>query len=250
MTHKIDFDYFSPTKLNAPNLVFIHGTGGDKTQWEMQKVFFQKHGWGIITLSLPSHGESSHTESLSLDIYVKTITEILINQKLENVVLIGHSMGGAITLQTVLQSHGSLIDKLILIGTGAKLKVSPMFFEAIETDFDRFLELLEIFSFHKNTEAQVKLDNEQALRRNGGTIFLQDFKICDLFDIRSELPKIANQTLIIVGQDDQMTPVKYSNYLHENIKNSQLSVIPEAGHYVFQEKPLPVNKQIYKFILG
>lgn len=248
MTQKIDFDFFSPTKPAVPTLIFIHGAGGDKTRWEKQQVFFQQHGWGIMTLSLPSHGKSSPSESLSMDKYVKTIHEIIIGQKIENVILIGHSMGGAIALQFTLQYPGSIIDKLILIGTGAKLKVAPAFFEAIETDFNRFLELLGKLTFHKNSAAQIKLDNEEALRRNGGAIFLQDFKICDHFDIRSELNKITKQTLIIVGQDDQMTPVKYSTFLHEKMKNSQLAIIPEAGHYVFQEKPLAVNKHIYKFI--
>ncbi|MFX1284906.1 MAG: alpha/beta fold hydrolase [Promethearchaeota archaeon] len=245
---RIDFDYYSPIKPDVPNLIFIHGAGGDKTQWEKQKIFFQQHGWGIITLSLPGHGHSSPSESLSIDNYVETINEIIIKQNLENITLIGHSMGGAIALQFTLQYPGSIIDKLILIGTGARLKVAPAFIEAIQTDFDHFLELLGRVAFHKNTIAQIKLANEEALRRNGGVIFLQDFKICDSYDIRSELHKITNQTLIIVGQDDQMTPVKYSTFLHENIKDTQLTIIPEAGHYVYQEKPQAVNNEIYKFL--
>ncbi|UCG89795.1 MAG: alpha/beta hydrolase [Candidatus Heimdallarchaeota archaeon] len=245
---RIDFEYYSPIKPDFPNLIFIHGAGGDKTQWEKQKIFFQPYGWGIIVLSLPSHGQSSPSESLNLDEYVNTIHEMIINQNLENITLIGHSMGGAIALQFALQYPGSIINKLILIGSGAKLKVAPAFFEAIETDFDRFLELLGRVAFHKNTSAQIKLTNEEVLRRNGGAIFLQDFIICDLFDIRSELHKITKRTLIIVGQDDQMTPIKYSTFLRENIKHSQLTIIPEAGHYVFQEKPLAVNNEIYKFI--
>ncbi len=247
MTH-IDFNYYSPTKPDVPNLVFIHGAGGDKTQWGKQKSFFQQHGWGIISLSLPSHGQSSPSKSLIMDDYVETVHEIIINQKLENVNLIGHSMGGAIALQFVLQYPRSIIDRLILIGTGAKLKVAPAFFDAIEADFDRFLELLGRLAFHKRTIAQIKLNNETVLRKNGGRIFLQDFIICDHFDVRSELHKVVNKTLIIVGQDDQMTPLKYSTFLHKNIKNSQLTIIPEAGHYVFQEKPLAVNNEIYKFI--
>ncbi|MFX0152216.1 MAG: alpha/beta fold hydrolase [Candidatus Hodarchaeota archaeon] len=248
MSSKLDFDFSSPKEPKAPNLVFIHGAGGDKTQWEMQKPYFQKHGWGVINLSLPSHGQSPPSTSLSMDIYVETIHKLIVDKELENVVLIGHSMGGAIALQFVLRYNNSMIDKLVLIGTGAKLRVSPLFFEALETDFDYFLELLTRVSFHENTASSIKDNNEEVLRRNGGVIFFQDFKICDLFDIRSELHRITNQTLIIVGQHDQMTPVKYSSYLHENIANSKIVIIPEAGHNVFQEKILAVNKQIYNFI--
>jgi len=248
MAPKIDFDQDLPTEPGSPNLVFIHGAGGDKTQWRKQQNFFQQYGWGVISLSLPSHGESFPSELLSLDNYVRTVHEIIINQNLENVTLIGHSMGGAIVLQFALQYPESIINNLILIGTGAKLRVAPAFFDAIETDFNRFLGLLQRVAFHEKTLTQVKLANEEALRRNGGDIFLKDFKICDSFDIRSELKKISKQTLIIVGKDDQMTPVKYSTFLHENLLKSQLSIIPEAGHYVFQEQPHAVNAEIYKFL--
>lgn len=250
MSCEIDFDHLPQTKSNAPNLIFIHGAGGDKTQWEKQRGFFQKYGWGVITLSLPSHGQSYHLKSVTLDNYVKTVYDFVIDRKIEDVSLVGHSMGGAIALECVLQNPDLIVNKLILIGTGAKLKVNPVFFEAIETDFNQFLELLGKVAFHRNTSFKIKNENERILRGNGATIFYQDFKICNLFDTRSKLQNITNQTLILVGQDDQMTPVKYSTFLHENIKNSQLAVIPEAGHYVFQEKPLAVNKQIYKFISG
>ena len=246
MTPMIDFDQSLPTETGNPNLVFIHGAGGDKTQWKKQQNFFQQYGWGVISLSLPSHGESSPSE-LSLNNYVRVIHELVINQNLENVTLVGHSMGGAIALQFALH-HSGLLANLILIGTGAKLKVAPPFFDAIEADFNRFLELLRKLAFHENTIAQIKLDNEVALRRNGGDIFFQDFKICDSFDIRSDLNKITKKTLIIVGKDDQMTPIKYSKFLQEKMMHSHLIIIPETSHYVFLEQPDTVNTEIYNFL--
>ncbi|MFX1506137.1 MAG: alpha/beta fold hydrolase [Promethearchaeota archaeon] len=246
MTPHIDFDIDPPAKLGVPNLVFIHGAGGDKTQWKNQQSFFQQNGWGVISLSLPSHGESSSSE-LSLDKYVRVVQELVINQNWKNVTLIGHSMGGAIALQFALEYPDSL-GSLILIGTGAKLRVAPAFFDAIDTDFNRFLELLRRVAFHEKTPTQVKVTSEEILRRNGGGIFLQDFKICDSFDIRSYLNKITKKTLIIVGEDDLMTPVKYSKFLQENLVHSHLVIIPETSHYVFLEKPLAVNNEIYNFL--
>ncbi|MFX1518262.1 MAG: alpha/beta fold hydrolase, partial [Promethearchaeota archaeon] len=225
----IDFDMDPPAKLEVPNLVFIHGVGGDKTQWKNQQSFFRQHGWGVISLSLPSHGESSSSE-LSLDNYVRTLHELIINQNLGNLTLVGHSMGGAIALQFALR-YPEFLDNLILIGTGAKLKVAPVIFDTIKMDFTKFLQFLSRLTFHEKTITQVKVDNEIALRRNGGDIFLQDFKICDSFDIRSDLHKITKKTLIIVGEDDQMTPVKYSTFLQENLIHSHLIIIPETSHY-------------------
>ena len=247
MTPHIDFDMDPPAKSGVPNLVFIHGAGGDKTQWKNQQSFFRQYGWGIISLSLPNHGESSPSE-LSLDNYVRVVRELIINQNWKNVTLVGHSMGGAIALQFALL-YPEYLDNLILIGTGAKLKVAPVIFDTIKKDFNEFLQSLSNLAFHETTTTQVRVDNEVTLRRNGADIFFQDFEICDSFDIRSDLNKITKKTLIIVGEDDMMTPVKYSKFLQEYLMQSHLAIIPETSHYVFLEKPLTVNNEIYNFLL-
>jgi pimeloyl-ACP methyl ester carboxylesterase len=110
------------------------------------------------------------------------------------------------------------------------------------------LESVSSLAFHEKTTTQVRVENEVALRRNGGDIFFQDFKICDSFDIRSDLNKITKKTLIIVGEDDQMTPIKYSKFLQENLTHSHLIIIPETSHYVFLEQPDTVNTEIYNFL--
>ncbi len=248
MIGKLDYNYVARTGQELPNMVFIHGAGGDKTQWNNQFEFFQKKGWGVVIPSLPSHGLSPTTDLLTISYYVDAIYSMLNDLKFGSVNLIGHSMGGAIVLHLALQFSNSIIDKLILIGTGAKLRVASTFFEAIETDFEYFLELLSRVAYYSKTDPQIKFENEKALRRTGAKVYYQDFEICDHFDIRSELNEIKNQVLIIVGEDDKMTPVKYSEYLHQNLDNSQLEVIPKSGHFVFQEAPDQVSDLIYNFL--
>jgi pimeloyl-ACP methyl ester carboxylesterase len=51
-----------------------------------------------------------------------------------------------------------------------------------------------------------------------------------------------------VGADDRMTPVKYSQYLHEKIVNSSLVVIPDAGHNVMLEKHREFNAAVEAFL--
>jgi pimeloyl-ACP methyl ester carboxylesterase len=54
--------------------------------------------------------------------------------------------------------------------------------------------------------------------------------------------------LIICGKEDLLTPVKYSQYLKQKIKNSELYIIEEAGHMVMLEKPNEVNQIIERFL--
>ena len=54
------------------------------------------------------------------------------------------------------------------------------------------------------------------------------------------MSRIALPTLILCGDADRMTPVKFSQYLHEQIAGSQLVVVPGAGHMVMLEQPAAV----------
>jgi len=56
-----------------------------------------------------------------------------------------------------------------------------------------------------------------------------DFLACDRFDILKEVERIQLPALIVCGDEDEMTPVKYSQYLHNRIKGSRLEVSREPG---------------------
>ena len=75
-----------------------------------------------------------------------------------------------------------------------------------------------------------------------------DFLACDVFDRRADVSRIALPTLILCGDADRMTPVKFSQYLHEQIAGSQLIVVPGAGHMVMLEQPAAVAEAVAYFL--
>jgi len=60
--------------------------------------------------------------------------------------------------------------------------------------------------------------------------------------------EIKLPALIICGELDVMTPVKYANYLGAGTANSKVVIVPGAGHFVLAEKPEVVNKAIEDFL--
>jgi pimeloyl-ACP methyl ester carboxylesterase len=60
--------------------------------------------------------------------------------------------------------------------------------------------------------------------------------------------KIVCRTLIVCGEDDRMTPRKYSEYLHQKIIGSKLAVVPGAGHGVMLEKHREFNQVLDAFL--
>ncbi len=64
------------------------------------------------------------------------------------------------------------------------------------------------------------------------------------------MSRIATSTLILCGDADQMTPAKFSHFLHEQIAGSQLVVVPGAGHMVMLEQPAAVVGATDDFLAG
>jgi len=84
----------------------------------------------------------------------------------------------------------------------------------------------------------------QMLAANRRTVYRQGLEATFDSDYRWLLPQIDLPTLILVGEEDQATPVGYAGYLHKNIPGSVLQVISQAGHFANLENPAAFNWQL------
>lgn len=226
-------------------LIFIHGSGGNSNVWSHQLNLDIEYD--IISLDLPSHGKSSKFLELSLEIYVDILKKLISSLKYEEIILCGHSLGGAI-IQSYYFSHPSKVKALILVGTGGRLRVSPIILESLTHNYQEFLKTLPSGAFYRKTPKKIIDTYISESSKIGPEITFQDFSICDKFDMLEKTSSINVPCLIIVGAGDKLTPIKYSNYFHENIKVNEYKIIQEAGHMVMLEKPDEFNKEIEDFI--
>ena len=203
--------------------------------------------YDIISLDLPSHGKSSKISELSLKIYVDILNTFITSLKYEDVILCGHSLGGAV-IQSYYFTYPSRIRALILVGTGGRLRVSPILLESLANNYQEFLKALPSGVFYRKTSKDIIDAYISESSMITPEVTLQDFSICDKFDTLENTSSINIPCLIIVGAEDKMTPVKYSNYFHENIKINEFKIIQKAGHMVMLEKSDEFNKVIQDFI--
>jgi pimeloyl-ACP methyl ester carboxylesterase len=68
--------------------------------------------------------------------------------------------------------------------------------------------------------------------------------------LMKEVEKIDRPTLILCGEDDELTPIKYSQYFLVRIKGSSLETFRDAGHMVMMEAAGPFNEKIGEFIVN
>ena len=96
-----------------PVLVFIHGWCCDKSYWKYQVPEFSKNH-KVVTIDLGGHGESDlNREKWTIEAFGNDVAAVIEDLKLEKVILVGHSMGGAVILETARHLQGKV---LALIG--------------------------------------------------------------------------------------------------------------------------------------
>lgn len=247
LKEKMDYKLIKPKDKDL-TLVFVHGAGGNETIWLNQQDFFHKKGYGTLSINLSQPINQINTESISIQNYTNYLHFLLKELEITKFSLIGHSMGGAITLSYVLSYPEHLPTSIILIGTGAKLNVAPVFFDLIQSNFKEAIKLMGEFAYSTKTGLPIKQFNQKILLQNGPEILYSELKACTNFDVRNKIQKISAPTLILCGEEDQMVPPKYSYFLQENIPGAKLYLIANSGHFVFQEIPDLVNSHILEFI--
>jgi pimeloyl-ACP methyl ester carboxylesterase len=239
----------SNTKKTARTgpILFIHGSGGNAGIW--QKVMDALAGeYPSLAIDLPGHGASKGEGMKTIREYGELVKDFLDALKLAPVVLGGHSMGGGISQYFGLR-YPEKLDAIILIGTGARLRVLP---EALE--MNRRMALGEIppkfcpWGFAEKTSPAIIAEGEREWAKTGAGARYYDFLACDRFDLMEETEKIHLPAMIVCGTEDRLTPVKYSEFLNKRIAESRMEVIEGAGHMVMLECPRALSGAILRFL--
>ncbi|MFW9864749.1 MAG: alpha/beta fold hydrolase [Candidatus Thorarchaeota archaeon] len=213
-------------------LIFIHGSGGNSDIWKDQ--FKLSINYNIYTLDLPSHNKSDVFPEHSLELYVDVLRKFIEYTDLKKIILAGHSLGGAV-IQSYYFKYPHEVTALILIGTGGRLRVLPEILDNVKNNFPKFI---------KGMNDSLKKE----FLKTAPNVCYDDFKICDGFDALDKTDLIDIPCLILVGKQDDMTPIKYSEFFHKKIKNSELVIIDDAGHLVMMDQPIKLNEAIENYI--
>lgn len=230
-----------------PPVVLIHGAGGNHLSWpsEVRRL----PGYQVYSIDLPGHGRSGGRGQQSIIAYSQSVLEWLEAVGLHRAVFIGHSMGSAIALQLAIE-HSQHVLALGLIGGGARLRVAAELIEstASSTTFHNAIDAIIANSFSPETPAGITDAVTKRMAENRPSVLHADFLACDAFDETERAAEIVQPTLVIVGSEDRMTPVRYSQFLTSALPNARLEIIPGAGHMVMLERPQAVAGVIKPFL--
>jgi esterase len=246
---KLFFREYLPTDASASKqtLVILHGLFGSSDNWLTQARFLSNNNYKVYTIDQANHGQSYHSASFDYATMVSDLKEFIDDQKLEQPVILGHSMGGKTAMNFAL-AHPDSLSKLIVVD------IAPRYYDLEHYTILKGLNAIPIDTITSRNEADEVLagyvhesDVRQFLLKN-----LQR-KAEGGFSWKINLPLITEQ-LANIGVDMQY-PGKFekptlfirgkrSNYVRDSDLDRIKAVFPQAsletmetGHWVQAEKP-------------
>lgn len=237
--------YFELGPRDSPlKLLFIHGAASSLDIWTSTLTGLTE--FHSIAIDLPGHGRSKPPGRRAIEQYALIIERFVVALNLENVVLVGHSMGSAIAL-TVAQRSLIQIRGLILFGASARMPVGDALLGGSLTA----LESVAAFIAGQGI-VDAPTDQRESVMRQvlacGGTTTFGDFLACNRFDLRAKLSTLDVPTLVIAGRLDRMTPLRFSESLVDGLPQAQLFTLEETGHFAMLERPESIKPLMANFL--
>lgn len=207
-------------------LLILHGWGSKSDNWQRVGELLSLRGMRVIIPDLPGFGASDWPKAAwSLDDYCDFIEEFVKILNLEKFSLLGHSFGGSLSIKCSLK-FPEKIERLFLVSAACfrrrSIKKRILFVIA------KVLKIFSFIPFSRKTFYRfiVKKSDYPYTQGVMKDIYLKAIET-DLTDL---LRRIKVPTVIIWGEKDDITPLNQSRIISQKIKNSQLRIIPKAGH--------------------
>jgi pimeloyl-ACP methyl ester carboxylesterase len=277
--HEISYSFNGISgDIGSPNIVLIHGAGGQEIDWPMawrspkdqtksMGLTPSNHGvarlfnaglddYSIYAVDLPGHGKSDGKSKSSIDEYSSDVIDFLDAMELENVCLVGHSMGAAIALNAALTKH-SRICSVAAIGGASKMIVNDAILKGLQNTFEATVDNIVKYSWHKKTGAiadsqqMATYFREKAKQRilgAGSRTVHGDFLACSRFDVDKRLEEILVPVLVIASDCDRMVPINVSREMAGKLPNAKFVVLEGCGHFQHIEQTSRVAAELSNFL--
>jgi len=218
----------------GPPLVLLHGLSGSGRWWNKNKAALARH-FTVYMLDLFGFG-SSRGQRFALAEAAYGLLEWLDHLRLPQVSLVGHSMGGYITIDLAARFPGR-IHKIVLVDALAL----PMDRSTLRSVFG----LAHALRFMPFNFLPVLVGD--AFQAGPGTLLPAGREVLAA-DISSELARIQSPSLIVWGENDTLLPVSLGKLLHRRLPGSQFILISRAGHNPMWDQPEQFNQAVLKFL--
>lgn len=234
----LNINYVRYGNKKNDTVVLLHGWGQNIQM--MRPIGDNLKDKGVIIIDLPGHGKSDEPKEVwSLDDFVEMIHDLLLKEKVENPILIGHSFGGKISL---IYASKYKVKKLVLFGSPFKVKKNPNSLKV------KILKKIKSLPGMEKIAEKAKKHMGSVDYRNASPIMREILVKHVNTDITDLVKKIKCPTIIIWGTNDKAVDIADAYELESLIKDSAVIAYEGCTHYAYLERLVQTNNIINKFL--
>jgi pimeloyl-ACP methyl ester carboxylesterase len=255
----------------GPPLVLIHGIAEAAWAWEaILPALAREHR--VIAPDLLGHGRSAKPRGdYSLGTQATLIRDLMISLDIERATLIGHSLGGGITMQFAYQ-YPERCERMVLVASGGLGQdvtfmlrslglpgadlVAPLFLST------RARDLIQGATGWLGRRGLKSNAGQRAMWRSYDSLTDPATRAAFIATVRAVIDERGQRvsalerlylagtmpTMLLWGEKDRIIPAKHARSAHEEMPGSRLEIVPGTGHFLMVEKPERVAELILDFL--
>lgn len=245
---------------NGPTVIFLHGIGGNKTNWLEQLRFFATHGYRAVAWDARGYGDSDDYDGpFDFAEVASDLQRLVLDLNVDKAHFVGLSMGGRI-LMDFANRYPERLQSLTLCAAFPsfnkalspeqredflRLRQAPLL--AGQSFAELAPELVHSLTGPKASSAvQTQLhDSICALRKAS---YLKALAAASAFDRTEEIQRISAPTLLLYGEDDRLTPPAMGHEVAALMPHAEFTVLPGCGHLMNLECPDAFNERLLAFL--
>ena len=249
----IHYQWDGPAK--GPVVMLSHSLALDMTMWDPQVGPLTGAGYRVLRFDTRGHGQSEVPDGpYTMDLLADDAVGVMDALDLKSVHFCGLSMGGMIG-QVLGAKHANRLRSLILCSTSSYMPPPQVWKERIALAEEKGMAALVDATIDRwfTRPGQQRLTEEvEKIRKVYVNSPVKGFCACCTairdMDLRQTITEIATPTLILVGENDEGTPVSHARQIREKISRSRLEVLAHAAHLQNIEQQEVFNKMVLAFL--
>jgi len=244
-------------------LIILHGLFGISDNWAALSKLWSQY-FTVYTVDLRNHGQSPHNEEWNYKAMSEDIIELIGDEKLHDVTVLGHSMGGKVAMRLAID-YPMALSKMIVAD------IAPRQYAPNNTEVIQALNKVNLDEVASRKEVELILRED--LHEEGTVQFLlknlhwvesasEEKKLAWRFNLdvitrnihevyAAILPPLICETesLFIRGERSPYIMPEDEADIAVLFPNSKVITIPDAGHWVHADQPFPVYEEVMKFVM-
>lgn len=239
--------------------IFLHGFLGMSDNWKTLGTQFGEQGYEVHLIDQRNHGRSFHSDEFSYEVMVADLKNYCAHHNLEDIILLGHSMGGK-TAMLFAVDYPEMVSKLIIAD------ISPRYYPTHHDDILKGLAALDFENLKSRGEADKALEayvsdfgTRQFLLKNlywknKDTLALRlnlEVLQSQVNEVGEPLPmhsKFGKATLFLRGDRSEYIALQDEALIHSHFPKAKIVTISNAGHWLHAENPEDFYNEVVQFL--